>query len=150
MKLPIHHFIDIQKYQKNNLILAPTGHLGISRSEMPQIDGKFREDFINWIRGQGLRVRDIRIPAKSIKLVQGEYNRDKVGAIIDSGNTEGSPIFVSKDGYVIDGNHRLIAHLNLPGASRYIRVTELGQDAKTLLDTISCYPNVRYRNLNNV
>lgn len=149
MKLPIHHYIDIQKHHQNNLILAPTGNLGISRNAMPQIDTKFREDFINWMKGQGVKVRDIRVPAKSLKMVQGEYNRDKVGAIMASGSVEGPPIFVSKDGYVIDGNHRLIAHINLPDVGKYVRVTELGSDAKSLLDIIGKYPNVRYRSLND-
>jgi hypothetical protein len=150
MKLPIQHFLDIQKYHKNNLILAPAGNLGISRNSMPQIDRTYRENFVEWIKSQGVKVRTIRVPARSLQLAQGEYNRDKVGSIIDSGNTEGDPIFISKDGFVVDGNHRLIAHLNLPGASKYITVIELGQDIKNLLDLISHYPNVRYRNLNNI
>lgn len=150
MKLPIvHKYIDIQKGIKNNLILAPTGHLGVSRSSMPQIDAKVREEFIEFMKAQGVKVRNVRVPAKSLKLVQGEYNRDKVGAIIDSGNIGGAPIFISKDGYVIDGNHRLIAHLNTPGASSYINVTELGLPVKPLLDVISQFPQVRYRNLNS-
>lgn len=147
MKLPIQHYIDVQKHHKNNMILAPVGNLGVSRSAMPQIDGKFREDFIEWMQGCGIKVTTVRVPARSLKLVQGEYNRDKVGAIIDNGLTAGQPIFVSADGYVIDGNHRLIAHLNIPGASSYIQVCRLGADAKTLLAKIAEYPNVRYRNL---
>ena len=151
MHLPIiNKYIEIQKHIKNNLILAPTGNLGISRPSMPQIDGKHREDFVEWIKSQGVKVRDVRVPAKSLKLAHGEYNPDKVGEIIASGSTGNAPIFVSKDGYVVDGNHRLIAHLNIPGSSKYIQVTELGLDIKNLLDLISHYPNVRYRNLNNV
>lgn len=143
-------YIDTQKHVKNNFILAPTGNLGISRSQMPQIDGRYRDDFIKWLKGQGVPVRNIRVPAKSLKLAQGEYNRDKVGEIVEKGTAGGYPIFISKDGYVVDGNHRLIAHLNIPNSSSYIDVTEIGEDIKPLLDKIANYPNVRYRNLNNV
>ncbi len=144
-------YLDTQKHLKNNLILAPTGNLGISRNQMPQIDGRYREDFIKWIKEQGIKVRNIRVPARSLRLAQGEYNKDKVGDLIDKGITaDGYPIFISKDAYVVDGNHRLIAHLNTPNASAYIEVTELGEDIKPLLDRISNYPNIRYRNLNNV
>ena len=143
-------YLDMQKSIQNNLILAPTGNLGISRNQMPQIDGRYREDFINWIKSQGIKVRNIRVPAKSLKLAQGEYNRDKVGDIISSGIAGGNPIFISKDGFVVDGNHRLIAHINIPNSSTYIDVTELGMDIKSLLEIISNYPRVRYRNLNNV
>lgn len=61
----------------------------------------------------------------------------------------GSPIFISADGYVIDGNHRLIAHINMPKASKYITATELGLPVKPLLDAIHSFPKVRYRNLNS-
>lgn len=144
------NYIDASKHVKNNFILAPTGNLGISRNEMPQIDGRYGEDFINWIKSQGVEVRNIRVPAKALRMAQGEYNRDKVGAMIDAHETIGNPIFISKDAYVVDGNHRLIALLNLPNASSYIDVTELGVDIKPLLEIISKYPRVRYRNLNGV
>lgn len=149
MNIPIiNKYIDILRGQQNNLILAPCGHLGVSRNEMPQIDSKYRKDFITFMKNNKVKVREIRVPAKSLKMVQGEYNRDKVGAIMASGNTEGDPIFVSSDGFVIDGNHRLIAHLNMPKQSSYISVAELGMPAKELLELIHQYPNVRYRNLN--
>jgi hypothetical protein len=150
MKLPIvKKYVEILRGIQNNMILAPTGNLGIPRDAMPQIDFKYREEFIEFIKANKVKVRNIRVPARSLKMAQGEYNRDKVGTIMDSGNLGGAPIFVSKDGYVIDGNHRLIAHLNLPGASSYIGVTELGLDARSLLTLIRSFPKVRYRNLNN-
>lgn len=150
MKLPIvKKYVDVLKNVQNNLILAPAGNLGIPRDQMPQIDGKYREDFIEWLKRHKVKVRTIRVPAKSLKMVQGEYNRDKVGAIMDQElSSNAPPIFVSKDGFVIDGNHRLIAHLNLPGAGAYIKVTELGLGARELLTLVHQYPNVRYRNYN--
>lgn len=149
MKPVIMHYIDIQKYQRNNLILAPTGNLGIPRHSMPQIDKAHRPAFIDWIKSQGIKVRDIRVPARSLKMVQGEYDRDKAGSIIDSGNIGVDPIFISSDGYVVDGNHRLIAKLNMPNEkSSYMAVTELGMEIRPLLAKIHEFPSVRYRNLN--
>lgn len=150
MNIPvIHKYIDIQKLVKQNLILAPTGHLAVSRDRMPQIDNQYREAFIEYMKAQGIKVRKIRVPARSLKMVQGEYNRDKVASIIDSGNAEGQPIFISRDGYVIDGNHRLIAKLNMPTKSKYIEAIELGMDALPLLGVIHAFPHVRYRNIND-
>lgn len=149
MNIPVvHTYIDMLQGMKNNLILAPTGNLGISRSEMPQIDGNHRAEFIKFLRDKGLVVRDIRIPAASLKMVQGEYNRDKVGSIMSKGNIGGDPIFVSKDGYIVDGNHRLIAHINLPSAGPYIEVTEIGLDIRSLLLLIRGFSKVRYRGIN--
>lgn len=150
MQIPvIHKYVEILKGIQNNLILAPTGNLGVPRDAMPQIDSKYRDDFLEFMKSNNVKVRNIRVPARSLKMVQGEYNRDKVGSIMAGGKLDGPPIFVSKDGYVIDGNHRLIAHLNLPDAGAYIGVSELGLDARPLLELIHKYPNVRYRNLNN-
>lgn len=142
-------YIDIQQSMINNLILAPTGHMGISRSQMPQIDFKYRDEFINFIKSRGLVVKNCRVPTRSLKLVQGEYDRDKVGSIISKGSIGDAPIFISIDGFVVDGNHRLIAQLNMPSAkSNYIKVTELGMPAKELLKLIEEFPHVRYRTLN--
>lgn len=149
MKLPvIHKYIDMCQVAKNNMILAPTGNLGVSRNQMPQIDNQYRNAFIAFLKSKGISVRRIRVPAKSLKMVQGEYNRDKVAAIISSGNAAGVPIFISKDGFVIDGNHRLIAQLNMPTKSSYIEVLEIDQAAIPLLATVADFPHVRYRNLN--
>lgn len=142
-------YIDIQRSMINNLILAPTGHMGIARSQMPQIDFKYRSDFITFMNSHGVATKNCRVPTRSLKLVQGEYDRDKVGSIISKGDIGDSPIFISIDGYVIDGNHRLIAQLNMPNAkSNYIKVTELGMPAKELLKLIDGFPHVRYRGLN--
>lgn len=147
MNIPIvHKYVDILKGISNNMILAPTGHLGISRAAMPQIDFKHRSEFLRFMDAQGIKVRNIRVPARSLKMVQGEYDRDKVGAIM-AGGIGGAPIFISKDGYVVDGNHRLIAKLNMPDESAYMDVTELGSDIQPLLDIIHEFPSVRYRNL---
>lgn len=149
MHIPvIQQYVDLQKNYKQNLILAPTGNLGIPRTSMPQIDSKHRAEFIKFMQAHNVKVRNIRVPAKSLKMVQGEYNRDKVAAIMDGGKISGPPIFVSKEGYVVDGNHRLIAFLNMENTSRYIEVTELCMEIKPLLDLISQFSEVRFRGLN--
>jgi hypothetical protein len=144
----IKRYIDILKGSQNNLIMAPFGNLGIRRDDMPQIDSKYRDQFVEFMKSNKVKVRTIRVPVKSLKMAQGEYNRDKVGEIMSKGlSPDAPPIFISKDGYVIDGNHRLIAHLNLPEAGAYIKVCELGLPAKELLELIHQFPKVRYRSL---
>lgn len=148
MKPPtVQKYIDIHKTYRNNLILAPTGNLGISRECMPQIDFKVRDEFINFLKSKGIIVRNIRVPAKSLKMAQGEYNRDKTGDMISNSVviTNDRPIFISKDGYILDGNHRFIAHINQPTASKYITCTELGLDILDLLKVAHQCPCVRYR-----
>jgi hypothetical protein len=148
-KSTINQFVDMRQMHLNNNILAPTGHLGISRNQMPQIDSKFRDKFIDFIEERGIKVRHIRVPAKSLKTAQGEYNRDKVASMIQSGENNLTPIIISKDGFVIDGMHRLIAKLNMIGVSTYMNVIELGMEAIPLLSVIDGFDKVRYRNIND-
>jgi hypothetical protein len=118
---------------------------------MPQIDDKHRDKFLEYLTQNGVSVRYIRVPAKSLKMVQGEYDRDKVVSMIKSGGSSLTPILVSIDGYVLDGNHRLIAQLNLPAydkthKSTYVNVIALGSYIHSLLDITHKFPGVRYRN----
>lgn len=112
-----------------NLFCA--GNLGIERSAMPQLSGKPRpgspadslpkndkgdvnigEAFTERLAEMGVEVLDRSIPAASLRASQKELvganvawmmkNGDKIG--LDTGS-----IFVSKDGYVIDGHHRWAA-----------------------------------------
>jgi hypothetical protein len=109
-----------------NLFCA--GNLGIERSAMPQLSGKPRpgsaadglpkddkgevnigEAFTSRLAELGVDVQDRTIPAATLRASQKELvganvawmmkNGDKIG--LDTGR-----IFVSKDGYVIDGHHR--------------------------------------------
>lgn len=112
-----------------NLFCA--GNLGIERSAMPQLSGKPRpgspadslpkddkgevnigKAFTDRLAEMGVSVQDRTVPAASLRASQKELvganvawmmkNGDKIG--LDTGR-----IFVSKDGYVIDGHHRWAA-----------------------------------------
>ena len=112
-----------------NLFCA--GNLGIERSAMPQLSGKPRpgssadslpkddkgevnigDAFTSRLAELGVDVQDRTIPAATLRASQKELvganvawmmkNGDKIG--LDTGR-----IFVSKDGYVIDGHHRWAA-----------------------------------------
>lgn len=141
--------IDLRRNGNYNSMEAPLGNLGIPRQNMPQIDSQFRNDFISWLKKQHLQVRNIRVPIRSLSLTQSEYDRDKVSAMIDqmkNGSKKMPPIFVSSDGYVLDGSHRLIAQLNMPGV-KYMEVTEIGMKMTDLLKLVETYPHCRYRSL---
>ena len=145
----IHKLIDLRTNPEFNSIKAPFGHLGVSRSAMPQIDN--RDDFIAWLKNNKVKVKNIRVPIKSLKMSQSEYDRDKVMEIMNGMRTDlkkFSPIFVSSDGYVIDGNHRFIAKMNVSDA-RYIDVTEVDMPMMQILDFIKDYHGVRYRTLHD-
>lgn len=107
------------------------GNLGIERSAMPQLSGKPRPDspadrlpkndkgevnigkaFTERLAQLGVDVTDRAVPAASLRASQKELVGANVAWMMKNGDQIGldkGSIFVSRDGYVIDGHHRWAA-----------------------------------------
>lgn len=94
----------------NNLYI-PNTTLNISRELMPQIE----KDVMNFIKKDfqtlGINVVEKNIDPEKLKPIQGEFNTDKIISLMKT-NALREPIIISNDYYVVDGNHRWVAHLN--------------------------------------
>lgn len=132
-------------------------NLGIARGDMPQITGKpqpgspgaahadergfadLRSEFERQLTADGVRLTRERVPASSLRPTQNQMNDTKIGGLVDavrSGDPEaltsmGKPIYVSRDGRVIDGHHKWAAAAQL-GES--INVVRLDMGIKEALD----------------
>jgi hypothetical protein len=109
-------------------------NLGIKRKEMPQFKGKpvpgsraekmpLNKDgevdtepvFREMLKEKGITTTQTEVPADKLKATQSELGGDKVvgmmGALEKDPNHPGitGPVFVSRDGFVIDGHHRWAA-----------------------------------------
>jgi hypothetical protein len=105
---------------------------GIPRKEMPQLGGKPRpgsdaaklpksdkgevdgaKKFVEHLEGQGVKVTSDTVKASSLKASQNELVGAKVVGMANNSNFDpgSGEIFVSKDGYVIDGHHRWAAQV---------------------------------------
>jgi len=103
---------------------------GIPRGDMPQIGGKTRpgteadklpknkdgevdgtDAFISHLEGKKIEVKRTKVPAAQLKATQTELIGAKVAGMMLAKDFDPSerPIFVSRDGYVIDGHHRWAA-----------------------------------------
>lgn len=105
-----------------NGLLVPTGNLGISRSQMPQIKDFAR--FKKFLNDRGIKVGKTRKRIGDLKMTQNEINKDKVFKLMlqyrkDNKRTRGgvdfpgNPPVISSDGYVLDGTHRFVAMFNI-------------------------------------
>ena len=75
-----------------------------------EVDGA--DKFVEHMRGLGVTVETgVRIPAARLKASQRELVGTKVAAMMvdESFEPEAHPVFVSRDGYVVDGHHRWAA-----------------------------------------
>lgn len=125
--------------------VVPHDHLGVSRKDMPQlvgvVGGKFtdaRGDFERQLAADGIGISHERVPAASLRATQNEVNRIKVGGMADAVRagdpaalaSMDKPIYVSRDGRVIDGHHKWAAGV-LTG--RHLNVTRVDLDAHDAL-----------------
>ena len=82
--------------------------LGIPRSQMPQIRSDLMPEFIKWLESQGHKVTREAIPISKLKLTQADIDIHKVIGMIHN-NVRSKPVIVSKDSYITDGHHRVLA-----------------------------------------
>ena len=106
--------------------LADENGKPLPRSVMPQLSGKPREGsqaakdakdgeadagpaFLKFLKENGVKVTEENRPAANFKASQAELVGPKVAAIMAKGKWDAGVIYVSSDGYVIDGHHRWAA-----------------------------------------
>jgi hypothetical protein len=112
--------------------------LGFKRKEMPQVEGKNVPKFLDFLRSEGVKYKEKSVDSKSLRPTQSQFNKDKIQSMIDSIDTKKQhPIMVSKDGYVIDGHHRWLAHYNL---GRKMPVIEIDLNINDALDKMHDFP----------
>lgn len=111
---------------KTNLFCAESK--GIPRAKMPQLGGKPRdgsradalprndkgevnieEHFRKELRARGIDIEPKKVKASFLKASQEELDGPKVAGMsraMEQGKVPDAPIFVTRDGYIIDGHHR--------------------------------------------
>lgn len=85
----------------------------LQKNEKGEVDGE--KEFMNYLKDKGVDIREAVLPATTLKATQTELVGPKVVGMYNAlkknpkhpGIT--APIFVSKDGYVLDGHHRWAA-----------------------------------------
>lgn len=89
--------------------------LGIERKDMPQIEKKHMEMFIDEMAEEGIGHHDMDIDPHKLKPSQKEFSKQgvekSIGKMIKFGDNM-KPLFISEDMYVVDGHHRWLATVN--------------------------------------
>jgi len=112
------------------------GNYGVDRKDMPQFPKDKAEELVQALRDKKVPVDEVEVPVKDLKATQDEINAKKVIGMAKAmkGGTfhPGGAVYVSKDGYVLDGHHRWAAAWLLDRDSK-IKVVRLGMDMDHLL-----------------
>lgn len=89
-----------------------TNTIGISREELPQINFDFLEDILGKFESEGIKVRSGTVPVTDLKPCQDKLNNDKIESIVKDGAWEDDrKLFISKDGFIVDGHHYWAANM---------------------------------------
>ena len=125
-------------FVQEKIQMPKTGNLGFKRKDMPQVEGKNIPKFLDFLKSEGVKYTEKLFDSKKLRPTQGQFNQEKIQAMIDTIDTKKqNPIMVSKDGYVIDGHHRWLAHYNL---ERKMPVIEINLDINDALDKMHDFP----------
>lgn len=129
---------------KNNIM---NNNLGIDRKDMPQIAEKDLPGFLKWLKSEhGIRSRKVKMTIGDIRLTQSELDFDKVLGIRQKGQVLDKPVIVSKDGYLLDGHHR-VAAMMMTDEKKKLEVQEVDLSIRPLLDVAKTYSKSFTRNL---
>lgn len=103
--------------------------LGIPRSKMPQLGGvpvpgskadhlkkdksgevDARSQFKKFLEDQGIDTKTKKVEASSLKPSQDDLDYAKVQRFLDANKEDEKTVFVSNDGYILDGHHHWAAN----------------------------------------
>jgi len=136
---------------KNKKIVLPPLGLNVSRSNMPQLG--HQGELKNTLKKHNIRFNEFHVNPKKLKAVQGEFDADVVHKVIDDliNNTKTkkpkSAIVISKDNYVIDGNHRWLAHYN---TDTLVKVLRVDLPVLELMNLAKTFKNTTYKDIKQV
>jgi len=91
--------------------------LGVERRHMPQVASEHYKEYLAYLKDRGVVFKNGLADPDTLKPIQKEFSKkgiDKVlGKIEKEGVDHKKRIIVSRDGFIIDGHHRWIAHRKL-------------------------------------
>ena len=137
-----------KRYVVSEAAIRLHNSLGIKRKDMPQIeDGDF-DDFLNWLRKQGINFREVKLDVNNIKPSQIEVDADAAKCLISNPNKLKKNLIVSDDMYVIDGHHRWYCR-KINSQFRVAPTYLVHMNAIDLIEKMKDYKNVVYKSITN-
>ncbi|AXC34403.1 hypothetical protein [Vibrio phage YC] len=132
-----------------NGLKVPVGSLGMTRQSMPQIDDDKLDRFIDELAERQIDMSEETVNVSELRLMQAEINKHKIWALMRVLRSKKGlrPIIITRDDYVLDGSHRMVAKLN-KGPRTKIKVIRINMNALALVRMINSDRHsfgVRYR-----
>jgi len=121
--------------------------LGVKREHMPQISSNDIHNYIEYLRTHNIDVKGSMIPISKVKMTQKDLNLDKVNHLLTTSiNSLSKPVIISKDNYILDGHHRVVALYNIDNNFK-LHTIKVNTPIRNLLTITKEYPNVFYKKI---
>ena len=131
-------FTLLKKFQKNNL--------GIDRKKMPQVFSKDISKFKQFLTKNKILFNNGECKPKELKMAQEEINPEKIIFLTKHPEQLLKTVIISKDNYILDGNHRVATLLILDKNVKYLQIQ---MNIKDLIKKVkSSFDQVSYKNIN--
>jgi len=105
---------EVVKGSQAEKLLAKQNKDRVERGKKPTTEVDGTKEFLAYMEKAGIKQsKPTKMRSDKLKATQRDMNGEKVGGMMTSKDFDSSkePIFVSKDGYVVDGHHRWAATL---------------------------------------
>jgi hypothetical protein len=109
---------------------------------MPQIASTHHAEFIKSLNAQGVSVKEGEMRVGDLKPTQSELNTAQMAGIPE--NRLRDSVFVSNDGYILDGHHRW-GKLNEQSPDNTIKVRQVDLPIRQLLDRARSFDKTSYK-----
>ena len=124
-------------------------NLGIPRRNMPQIKKKHFEKFLDFLKEDGVEIKEVKISPLKLKPTQNEFNMGKVQLMMGPDKEKlKKPLLVSSDNYILDGHHKWLANLNL-NEKKPVSCIKVDLNAKDFLAKAKEFDKVRYKDIDD-
>jgi hypothetical protein len=128
-------------------IKLPKSDLGYSRKDLPNIKAASMQDFLKWLKSEGVDFKKVSVNIKDVKPSQGEFNVDIIKSLLKHDiDTNDMPAVMSSDYYIMDGHHRYAAQLNKDPNSKYV-VYKIDLPFKQLIKKAKMAPQALFKGL---
>ena len=124
--------------------------LNIPRCQMPQIKKDDINEFIGFLKSNGIKVEEVEMEVSKLKPTQNEINLNKVKIKYDDfrdNATEMKPFMVSKDDHILDGHHQLYALKSLNTEMR-VKAHKIDYPMLGIIDFAKRFPKTTYKSIN--
>ena len=121
--------------------------LGVSRDSMPQINSKDVGEFVKYLKDKGIEASSSLIDVSKIGMTQKDINVDKVKDLLGVEKSNlAKPVIISKDNYILDGHHRVVALYNVDKNFK-LKTIKIDLGIKDLLNVAREFPKASFKGI---